>query len=105
MVVNGFVRFWHDDLGWGVIDSSDTPGGCWAHYHSVSVPGYRRLGPGQPVTLDYEAAEQDGYSFRSIEVWPAGQDPHRTESETGGSDACRSSLTITYDDPEERGTT
>jgi cold shock protein len=103
MVVNGVFRFWHDDQGWGVIDSPDTPGGCFAHYHSVLAPGYRRLGPGQSVSLDYEAVEQDGYSFRAIEVWPAGQDPHRTESEASASDACRSSLTITFDDPENRG--
>ena len=105
MVVSGVVRVWHDDKGWGVIDSPETPGGCWAHYSMVLVPGYPTLEPGQSVILDYETFEQDGYSFRAIELWPAGQEPHRTESETGASDAYRSTLTITFDGPEEPGAT
>jgi len=28
----GTVRFWHRDEGFGVNDSPDTPGGCWAHF-------------------------------------------------------------------------
>lgn len=102
MAVGGVVRVWHDDKGWGVIDSEDTPGGCWAHFSSVLVPGYRMLRAGQPVTLEYEPAEQDGYSFRAIELWPAGQEPHRTGGETpDASSAYTSTLTITFDDPQE----
>lgn len=101
MITSGVVRFWHDDEGWGVIDSQETPGGCWAHFSTVLVPGYRSLRAGEPVTLDYEAFEQDGYSFRAIELWPAGQEPHRTEPEAGGSEAYSSTLTITFDDPEK----
>jgi cold shock protein len=101
MTISGVVRVWHAAEGWGVIDSEDTPGGCWAHYSSVLVPGYRALGAGQPVTLDVERAEQNGYSFRAIEVWPAGQEPHRTESEgSGAPSAYHSTLTITSDHPE-----
>ena len=100
MAVRGIVRAWHDDKGWGVIDSPDTPGGCWAHVSDVLMPGYPTLEAGQPVMMNYEPAEQDGYSFRAIEVWPAGQDPYRTEAETTGpSAAYRSSLTLTFDDP------
>jgi CspA family cold shock protein len=88
---------WHADEGWGVIDSEDTPGGCWAHYSSVLVPGYRALGAGQSVTLDVERAEQDGYSFRAIGVWPTGQEPHRTGIETTRASAAYES---TFDDPE-----
>ena len=102
MAVSGIVRVWHDDEGWGVVDSGDTPGGCWAHVSSVLVPGYPTLGSGQPVALEYEAGEQDGYSFRAVELWPAGQEPHRTESETqGASDAYSSALRIRFDDPEK----
>jgi CspA family cold shock protein len=73
MESSGIVREWHPDDGWGVIDSEDTPGGCWAHFSSVLVPGYRSLRAGQTVTLRHEPAEQDGYSFRAVEVWPADQ--------------------------------
>jgi cold shock protein len=104
MGVSGVVRVLYDDEGWGVIDSPDTPGGCWAHFTSVQMPGYRALRAGQPVTLDYEPPGQDGYSFRAIEVWPTGQAPDRTGSETpDASDAYRSSLTLSRDEPEPPG--
>ena len=100
MGVSGVVRVWHPDAGWGVIDSQHTPGGCWAHFSSVVVAGYKALSAGQAVTLNYESAEQDGYSFRAIEVWPADQQPDRAESEpTGASDAYHSRLTINAVDP------
>lgn len=36
----GTVRVWHGEEGWGVIDSADTPGGCWTHFGHVAVPGH-----------------------------------------------------------------
>jgi CspA family cold shock protein len=97
----GVVGSWDRDEGWGVIESDDTPGGCWAHFSAVLVEGYRDLRVGQPVTLVFEQAEQDGYSFRAVEVWPAGQPPHRTETDhSGASGAYQSTLTLTWDDAE-----
>ena len=88
--------------GWGVIDSPATPGGCWAHFSSVLVAGYRTFAAGQEVTFDYETAEQDGYRFRAIEVWPAGQEPEwSTIVVPGPTAASQSTLIITFDDPEE----
>ena len=43
MTTVGTVRRWHDEEGWGVIDSPDTPGGCWAHYSNVAVTGHESL--------------------------------------------------------------
>jgi CspA family cold shock protein len=84
-----------------VIDSHDTPGGCWAHFSSVLVPGYRALREGEAVTLEYEPAQQDRFSFRDVEVWPADQEPDRTETWANGpSAAYRSTLTITWDEPK-----
>ncbi|HEU0288784.1 MAG TPA: hypothetical protein VFR22_17165 [Nocardioidaceae bacterium] len=104
MRASGVVRIWRAEDGWGVIDSPDTPGGCWASFVSVLVLGYRALEAGQSVEFDYEPAEQDGFSFRAIEVWPEGQEPDRSRHETtGASDAYRSSLTVTSDQPEEPG--
>jgi len=104
MPTDGVVRVWHREQGWGVIDSKETPGGCWAHFSSVLVPGFRELPAGQSVLLDYEPAMQDGYSFRATEVCPAGQEPCSAKSEpSGASTAFRSTLTITFDDPDEPG--
>ena len=64
------AREWHAEQGWGVLDSPDTPGGCWAHFSNLDMPGYRALSPGQEVQLDWETAEQDGYGYRAIHVVP-----------------------------------
>lgn len=102
MTTRGEVRVWHADEGWGVVDSPDTPGGCWAHFSAVLVAGYRALDAGALVELTYEAAEQDGYSFRAVEVWPAGQAPVREHPQVWGpSAAYRSVLTLTFDDEDE----
>ncbi|NAS21880.1 cold shock domain-containing protein [Herbidospora sp. NEAU-GS84] len=68
MGVRGVVREWHADEGWGVIDSPETPGGCWTHFSHIRAVGYRVLTAGQPVDLEWEAPGQDGYAFRAVSV-------------------------------------
>jgi len=64
------VREWRDDEGWGVLDSSDTPGGCWAHFSHLDMPGYHTLSMGQVVRLDWESPGQDCYDYRAVRVVP-----------------------------------
>jgi cold shock protein len=95
----GSVREWHPEEGWGVLDSTATPGGCWAHFSSVEAVGYVELAPGAAVTFTFEPARQDGYEYRAQQVWPEGVEPGlsvRQLSESGS--AYRSTLTITLDD-------
>lgn len=66
----GTVRSWSDDEGWGVLDSDDTPGGCWAHFSNLDLPGFRRLHPGETVEFSWLAARQDGYRYRAVKVSP-----------------------------------
>jgi CspA family cold shock protein len=40
------VREWRAEDGWGVLDSVETPGGCWTHFSVVEMVGYRELQPG-----------------------------------------------------------
>lgn len=94
----GKVRVWHRDDGWGVIDSEVTPGGCWAGFSSVLVAGLRSLENGQAVMFDFEAAEQDGFAFLAVAVWPAGQEPVHIPPITGRSAAYGSMLRIAFDD-------
>ena len=102
MTSMGRVRVWHDEDGWGVIDSEVTPGGWWAHYSSALVAGYKSLRTGQDVTFTFETAEQDGYSFRAVEAWPSDQSPVRTSRDVSGPSAgYRSILTLTFDDEDE----
>lgn len=92
------MRFWLDEEGHGVIDSPETPGGCWTHFGAVAVAGYKSLQPGQPVILEWEKARQDGYAYRAVRTWPADQSPVDTlVDESGTTGAYSSTLTITYD--------
>lgn len=64
----GVVRSWNDEEGWGVIDSDDTPGGCWAGFSEVQVSGYRSLRPGQRVEFTLQEGNQDGFDFSAARV-------------------------------------
>lgn len=84
-----------------MIDSPETPGGCWAHFSAVAVSGYKTLAPGQAVVLEWETGQQDGYSFRAVRTWPVGQAPVIDHADSGTtSSACSSTLTITFDNPD-----
>jgi CspA family cold shock protein len=69
-LVTATVRQWSSEEGWGVLDSPETPGGCWAHFSVVRSPGYRELAAGQVVRLAWEPAVQDGYDYRATTVVP-----------------------------------
>ena len=51
------------------------------------------------MTLEYEAAPQDGYLFRAVEVWPVGARPDlRDDGLDDPSEAYESGLTVTWDE-------
>ena len=73
------MREWHNDLGWGVLDSPETPGGCWAHYSVIEsrllaqvdgseVSEYKGVAVGESVELEWEAPGQDGFDYRAVVV-------------------------------------
>ena len=101
MSVDAVVREWHSDQGWGVIEAAEAPGGCWAHFSHIAVGGYRTLSPGQAVALEWEMADQDGYSYRAVRVWPVGSDPVDQAAERD-STAYSSALTLRVDDQTDR---
>lgn len=98
METTGTVRVWNDEEGWGVFDSAQTPGGCWAHCADIAMYGYRTLQPGHAVTFEWEAADQDGFGFRATRAWPAGTEPVPAAPPTDGGGAYHSGLAITFDD-------
>jgi cold shock protein len=97
MSAAGTVRVWHREEGWGVIDSPETPGGCWAHFSHlwnddnlepgpgevIEVSGgFRELFEGETVDFEWERTaapgSQDGYSYHATTVRPCGRPaPHR----------------------------
>ena len=100
MAVDGIVRSWVDEEGWGVIDSLETPGGCWAHYSHLSMAGFRTLSAGDTVRLEWESPGflQDGFAFRSVRVSPLGEGPAPADRPQDASAAYRSTLTSTFDE-------
>ena len=78
----GRLQFWNKDEGWGVIDSPDTPGGCWVHLSSLLIE-HRGLGlqPGHELKFVWERLSgngvQDGYDYVAREAWNIGQQPYR----------------------------
>ena len=67
-VATGVVREWREEEGWGVLDSDETTGGCWAHFSVLHMAGYRSAVPGQTVVFSFERGEQDGFGYRAIDV-------------------------------------
>ncbi|HEY5855559.1 MAG TPA: hypothetical protein VIW24_16300 [Aldersonia sp.] len=88
---SGVVTTWKDDEGWGVIDSADTPGGCWTFYSALHPDevinaqpgdsfsiggGIHGLDVGEQVDFEWEPViDQDGYKFRAIKVRPRREIP------------------------------
>lgn len=99
----GTVRAWHAELGWGVLDSPATPGGCWAHFSVVRMAGYRGVPPGTEVHFEYEEVGQDEFAFRATAVWPPGVEPGSPDSDVLEEDATSefaTTLVIELDQPE-----
>ena len=99
MSVVGTVRFWNTDEGWGVIDSPETPRGCWIHYGKVAVQRFAGLETGQQMELEWEQAPQDGYDYRATRAWPLGDEPFDRYKTSGNpTPAFETSLTIEFDE-------
>lgn len=101
MPSEGTVREWSEDEGWGVIDSTETPGGCWVHFSNIVTDGLGTLTPGDHVTFTYEAGRQDGFDYRAVLAWPPGVEPRTPQlapDHHGPSAAYQSSLTIRWSD-------
>ena len=98
MTVEGLVREWHPEEGWGVLDSPETPGGCWAHFSAIDMDGYRELHAGQRISFTYNAADQDGYTWNASHINPEGVAATSPPVQGQPSGAYRSGLSISWDD-------
>jgi CspA family cold shock protein len=49
--IDGIVRWWDGEEGWGVVDGPEVPGGCFVHFSNIVGTGYRVLTEGQRVTM------------------------------------------------------
>jgi CspA family cold shock protein len=48
------------------------PGGCFVHFSSIEMPGYRQIHAGQRARFTFERPGflQDGCPYRALAVWP-----------------------------------
>jgi CspA family cold shock protein len=99
MISAGSVRTYDVDEGWGVIDGPDVPGGCWVHFSAIAATGFRELAPGEQVSFRAEAADQDGFAYRAVRVWPGDAEPADPPGASDPSGAYRSTLTLSFDPP------
>ncbi|KZL30472.1 MULTISPECIES: hypothetical protein [Rhodococcus] len=72
--VTGSVRVWYAEQGWGVFDSAETPGGCWADANEV-MPMEQPLDlyPGSPVRFDWTDISPslvEGFRYRAHSFYP-----------------------------------
>jgi CspA family cold shock protein len=69
-VLDGIVKVWHDDEGWGVLTSPEVPGEVWPIFSRIEADGYRSLDAGERVRFDWESfpSGQDGYFYRATRV-------------------------------------
>jgi CspA family cold shock protein len=103
MADGGVVREFDVDEGWGVIDGATVPGGCWVHFSAIAADGFRQLTAGQPVSFRAEAAEQDGFHFRAVQVWTENVEPIIPPRPSPLSDgAYQSVLTLRFDAPDDQ---
>jgi cold shock protein len=68
--VEGVVRKWNSEEGFGTIDSPETPGGCGAVFMHVNMEGYRSLHQGQRVRFTFIEARQDDCPFQAQDIVP-----------------------------------
>jgi CspA family cold shock protein len=70
--VDGIVKFWRNEKGWGAISSAELPEGrdAWVSFSAIEMDGYRTLREGQRVQFRYHAARQDSFDFVADWVLP-----------------------------------
>ncbi len=101
-MTSGVVRGWHHDEGWGVLDSAETPGGCWAHFSALRMAGYAAAEAGQTVEFAYEEGSQDGYDYRALDVTIDGVPRVDPAPQPPGA-GYRSRLNILFEEPQGPG--
>ncbi len=77
MTSRGVVRTWNLREMHGVIDSDDTPGGCWTFGATVAIAGFPSLDEGQVVEFEWRPTGEldQSYNFITLRAWPAGVEP------------------------------
>lgn len=63
--MQGVVKFFKADRGWGAIMCPLLPTDVWVHFSVIDGSGFRAFDPGDVVEFDVEETEQDSFHFRA----------------------------------------
>jgi len=65
----GIVKFWRDDKGYGVIESTDTaPWDIWSSFSAIEAKGFKSLTVGERVEVSYVRSNQESYRYVAYRV-------------------------------------
>lgn len=94
-MISGTILSYSDAEGWGV--ATCELGEVFVHFSAIE-PHDRGLAPGDHVTLQAEAAQQDGYTWRATTVRRQGMGPATPPSALPGA---TSTLSVAWDDEDD----
>lgn len=63
--MQGVVKFYKADRGWGAIMCPYLPSDVWVHFSVIDGSGFREFAAGDVVDFDVEEAEQDSFHVRA----------------------------------------
>jgi CspA family cold shock protein len=63
--VQGVVKFFKADKGWGAIMCSEVPSDVWVHFSVIEGSGFRAFAAGALVEFDVEKVDQDSFHYRA----------------------------------------
>jgi CspA family cold shock protein len=84
-----------------VLDTAETPGGCWVHFSQLDHDGYRALRDVTTVELEWVRHPQDGYPYQAVRVVVPGKPPAGASPPQAPGGAYRSELVLHADDTVE----
>lgn len=69
-MIQGTVKFFDPEKGWGAISSPALPDGAdaWVHFSAIEMTGFRALEAGDQVEFAVEEAQQDSFRFCATRV-------------------------------------
>ena len=67
-MMNGTVKWFNSDKGFGFITNADNGEDVFVHYSSIQTDGFKTLQEGQAVTFDTEADPKNSRRMRAANV-------------------------------------
>ncbi|MDO4567030.1 MAG: cold-shock protein [Oscillospiraceae bacterium] len=69
--MNGTVKWFNPDKGFGFISNDDGGDDVFVHFSAIQVDGFKTLSEGQKVTFEVEPDPKNSEKLRAVNVVPA----------------------------------